>query len=51
MAATNPPFAERDEIPADPRLRAAVADRVTFFRTGAESYRYRATEVERVNPS
>ncbi|MCX2182673.1 ATP-binding protein [Streptomyces sp. SKN60] len=42
--ATNSPF-------ADPRLCAAIADRITFrcvlIQTGIESYRFQATETER----
>ncbi|WP_405682138.1 ATP-binding protein [Streptomyces sp. NBC_00057] len=49
--ATNSPFAEWDKIFADPRLCAAIADRITFRRTliqtGAESYRFQAAESER----
>lgn len=48
--ATNSPFAEWDRIFADPRLCAAIADRITFrctlIQTGTESYRYQATEAE-----
>ncbi|MFJ7276266.1 ATP-binding protein [Kitasatospora sp. NPDC098663] len=49
--ATNSPFAEWDRIFADPRLCAAIADRITFrctlIQTGTESYRFQATEAER----
>ncbi|GHG83692.1 IS21-like element helper ATPase IstB [Streptomyces griseocarneus] len=49
--ATNSPFAEWDKIFADPRLCAAIADRITFrctlIQTGTESYRFQATEAER----
>ncbi|MFD9497922.1 ATP-binding protein [Streptomyces sp. NPDC060035] len=49
--ATNSPFAEWDRIFADPRLCAAIADRITFrctlIQTGTESYRYQATEADR----
>jgi DNA replication protein DnaC len=49
--ATNSPFAEWDKIFADPRLCAAIADRLTFrctlIQTGTESYRFQATESER----
>ena len=51
--ATNSPFAEWDKIFADPRLCAAIADRITFrctlIQTGTESYRFQATESERHN--
>ncbi|MFE7133707.1 hypothetical protein ACFVIM_22915 [Streptomyces sp. NPDC057638] len=43
------------EQPADPRLCAAIADRITFrctlLQSGTESYRYPAAEAERKNPS
>ncbi|MBD0694103.1 ATP-binding protein [Streptomyces sp. CBMA123] len=46
--ATNSPFAEWDKAFGDARLRAAVADRITFrctlIQTGTESYRYQATQ-------
>ncbi|MFE9169774.1 ATP-binding protein [Streptomyces kebangsaanensis] len=46
--ATNSPFAEWDKIFGDPRLRAAIADRITFrctlVQTGTESYRFQATQ-------
>ncbi|MCX4799816.1 MULTISPECIES: IS21-like element helper ATPase IstB [unclassified Streptomyces] len=49
--ATNSPFAEWDKIFADPRLCAAIADRITFrctlIQTGTDSYRYQATEADR----
>ncbi|MFD7233731.1 ATP-binding protein [Streptomyces syringium] len=49
--ATNSPFAGWDKIFADPRLCAAIADRITFrctlIQTGTESYRFHATEAER----
>lgn len=49
--ATNSPFTEWDKIFADPRLCGAIADRITFrctlIQTGAESYRYQATEADR----
>ncbi|MFE7392368.1 ATP-binding protein [Streptomyces sp. NPDC057582] len=49
--ATNSPFAERDKIFADPRLCAAIADRITFrctlIQTGTESYRFQSTEADR----
>ncbi|GGT30465.1 MULTISPECIES: ATP-binding protein [Streptomyces] len=49
--ATNSPFAEWDKIFGDPRLCAAIADRITFrctlIQTGTESYRFRITEAER----
>lgn len=52
--ATNSPFAEWDKTFGDPRLCAAIADRITFrctlIQTGTESYRYQATEAERRNP-
>lgn len=49
--ATNSPFAEWDKTFGDPRLCAAIADRITFrctlIQTGTESYRFRITEAER----
>ncbi|MGW3495749.1 ATP-binding protein [Streptomyces sp. NPDC001020] len=49
--ATNSPVAEWDKIFADPRLCAAIADRLTFrctlIQTGTESYRFQATEAAR----
>ncbi|WP_323139307.1 ATP-binding protein [Streptomyces sp. NBC_01551] len=49
--ATNSPFAEWDKTFGDPRLCAAIADRITFrctlIQTGTESYRYQATQNER----
>ncbi|MGP4004217.1 ATP-binding protein [Streptomyces sp. 8N706] len=49
--ATNSPFAEWDKIFADPRLCAAIADRITFrctlIQTSTDSYRYQATEADR----
>ncbi|MFI9041847.1 ATP-binding protein [Streptomyces sp. NPDC053726] len=49
--ATNSSFAEWDRILADPRLCAAIADRIIFrctlIQTGTESYRCQATEAER----
>ncbi|MFF2412805.1 hypothetical protein [Streptomyces sp. NPDC058092] len=40
-----------DVVRGDPRLCAAIADRITFrctlIQTGTESYRYQATEFER----
>ncbi|MFI1286448.1 ATP-binding protein [Streptomyces sp. NPDC020858] len=51
--ATNSPFAEWDKTFGDPRLCAAIADRITFrctlIQTGTESYRFRITEAERGN--
>jgi DNA replication protein DnaC len=48
--ATNSPFAEWDKIFTDPRLCAAIADRLTFrctlIQTGTDSYRFQATEAE-----
>ncbi|MFG2490854.1 ATP-binding protein [Streptomyces caniferus] len=45
--ATNSPFAEWDKIFGDPRLCAAIADRITFrcmlIQTGTESDRFQAT--------
>ncbi|MFG2533592.1 ATP-binding protein [Streptomyces sp. NPDC048516] len=45
------PETEWDKIFADPRLCAAIADRITFrctlIQTGTESYRFQATESER----
>ncbi|MFF8848176.1 IS21-like element helper ATPase IstB [Streptomyces sp. NPDC015127] len=45
--ATNSPFAEWDKIFGNPRLCAAIADRITFratlIQTGTESYRYQST--------
>ncbi|MFD5426291.1 ATP-binding protein [Streptomyces sp. NPDC127084] len=52
-AATNSPFAEWDKILSDPRLCAAIADRITFrctlIQTGTESYRFQTTEQQRRN--
>lgn len=49
--ATNSPFAEWDKTFGDPRLCAAIADRITFrctlIQTGTDSYRYQATQDER----
>ncbi|GAA1238045.1 IS21-like element helper ATPase IstB [Streptomyces rhizosphaericus] len=49
--ATNSPFAEWDKIFNEPRLCAAIADRITFrctlIQTGTDSYRFQATESER----
>ncbi|WP_425585582.1 IS21-like element helper ATPase IstB [Streptomyces lunalinharesii] len=46
--ATNSPFVEWDSIFNDPRLCAAIADRITFrctlLQTGTESFRLQATE-------
>lgn len=48
--ATNSPFAEWDKTFGDPRLCAAIADRITFrctlIQTGTDSYRYQATQAE-----
>ncbi|MFF7250753.1 IS21-like element helper ATPase IstB [Embleya sp. NPDC008237] len=48
--ASNAPFTEWDQTFTDPRLCAAIADRLTFLaivvQTGSESYRLRATEAE-----
>nr|WP_309074888.1 ATP-binding protein [Streptomyces sp. NWU339] len=48
--ATNSPFNEWDKIFNEPRLCAAVADRLTFrctlIQTGTDSYRFQATEAE-----
>ena len=45
--ASNAPFSERGQTFADPRLAAAVVDRLTFhahiIETGSESYRLRVT--------
>ncbi|WP_415925338.1 ATP-binding protein [Streptomyces sp. ME19-01-6] len=50
--ATNSPFHEWDSIFSEPRLCAAIADRITFrctlIQTGTESYRLQATENELV---
>jgi DNA replication protein DnaC len=47
---TNSPFNEWDSIFNEPRLCAAIADRITFrctlIQTGTESYRFQATETE-----
>ncbi|WP_321184157.1 ATP-binding protein [Embleya scabrispora] len=44
------PFTEWDRTFTDPRLCAAIADRLTFkgilIQTGSESFRPRATEAE-----
>ncbi|GGJ73395.1 hypothetical protein GCM10010121_099900 [Streptomyces brasiliensis] len=49
--ATNSPFNEWDSIFNEPRLCAAIADRITFrctlIQTGTDSYRFQATEDER----
>ncbi|MEU5834031.1 IS21-like element helper ATPase IstB [Streptomyces diacarni] len=49
--ATNSPFAEWDKIFNEPRLCAAIADRITFrctlIQTGTDSYRFQATEADR----
>jgi DNA replication protein DnaC len=49
--ATNSPFAEWDKIFNEPRLCAAIADRITFrctlIQTGTDSYRFQATESDR----
>jgi len=46
--ATNSPLAEWDKTFGDPRLCAAIADRITFrctlIQTGTESYRFQATQ-------
>lgn len=48
--ASNAPFTEWDQTFTDPRLCAAIADRLTFrailVQTGSESYRLRATKAE-----
>ncbi|WP_338895226.1 IS21-like element helper ATPase IstB [Streptomyces sp. TG1A-60] len=48
--ATNSPFAEWDKTFGDPRLCAAIADRITFrctlIQTGTDSYRYQVTQDE-----
>ncbi|GLW75352.1 hypothetical protein Kpho02_76490 [Kitasatospora phosalacinea] len=48
--ASNAPFGEWDKTFTDPRLCAAIADRLTFrftlIETGIESYRLAATEAE-----
>lgn len=49
--ATDSPFNEWDSIFNEPRLCAAIADRITFrctlIQTGTDSYRFQATEEER----
>jgi IstB-like ATP binding protein len=44
--ASNRPFSDRGQVVADPRLVAAIVDRVTFsahiIETGSGSYRLRA---------
>jgi DNA replication protein DnaC len=49
--ASNLPFSEWGQVIADPRLVAAIVDRVTFnahiIETGTESYRLRATKAAR----
>jgi DNA replication protein DnaC len=49
--ATNSPFVEWDTIFNEPRLCAAIADRITFrctlIQTGTESFRLQATEADR----
>ncbi|MFD7498088.1 ATP-binding protein [Streptomyces sp. NPDC059832] len=48
--ATNSPFNEWDSIFIEPRLCAAIADRITFrctlIQTGTDSYRFQATEAD-----
>jgi DNA replication protein DnaC len=49
--ATNSPFAEWDKIFTEPRLCAAIADRLTFRctliqTTGTDSYRFQTTETQ-----
>ena len=47
-AASNLPFSEWGQIIADPRLVAAIVDRITFkahiIETGSDSYRLRTTK-------
>ncbi|MFI6357573.1 ATP-binding protein [Streptomyces sp. NPDC050743] len=49
--ATNSPFNEWEAIFNEPRLCAAIADRITFrctlIQTGTDFYRFQATEAER----
>src|SRR3954467_14945390 len=53
--ASNLPFSEWGSIIADPRLVAAIVDRVTFnahiLETGTNSYRLRATRASRSRPT
>ncbi len=50
-ARSHSPFNEWDTIFNEPRLCAAIADRITFrctlIQTGTDSYRFQATEAER----
>jgi DNA replication protein DnaC len=52
--ATNLPFSEWGSVVADPRLVAAIVDRVTFnahiLETGTQSYRLRTSKNSRRNP-
>lgn len=52
---SNLPFSEWGQIVADPRLIAAIVDRVTFnghiIETGSESYRLRSTRAARTQAS
>jgi DNA replication protein DnaC len=48
---SNLPFSEWGQVVSDPRLVAAIVDRVTFnghiIETGTQSYRLRATKAKR----
>ncbi|WP_331750245.1 MULTISPECIES: ATP-binding protein [unclassified Streptomyces] len=50
VVASSAPFSEWDKAFTDPRLCAAIADRLTFkatlIQTGTDSYRLKATEAE-----
>jgi IstB-like ATP binding protein len=52
--ATNAPFSEWGQTFTDPRLAAAVVDRLTFnaviLETGTDSYRLRATRTKPTGP-
>jgi DNA replication protein DnaC len=48
---SNLPFSEWGQVVSDPRLVAAIVDRVTFnshiIETGTQSYRLRSTQAKR----
>jgi DNA replication protein DnaC len=52
---SNLPFSEWGQVVTDPRLVAAIVDRVTFnghiIETGTESYRLRSTRARRSRAS
>jgi hypothetical protein len=53
--ASNLPFSEWGQVIPDPRLVAAIVDRLTFnahiIETGTDSYRLRSTRDRRRNPT